>query len=408
MPRPRFTGAQDATNITLTGEQRISADSHTIEPHEIWEKRLPAEFRGRDLGLDKRAGGRGGRVGGWDPDERLKDLALGGVSAEVLFPTVGIGAWRRDDLAFEQAMVRTYNDWLIEFCNVAPDRFWGLAMISLWDIEHAVIEMDRCKNAGLRGVAVWPEPPEELPFSSPHYDKFWDAAQSLQMPVNLHISGGAPNVERAVSDVKRVPDPQPAPGSDDDEPRTGDRHFNVDRLRRGMAHPARATQILTDLILARVLGRYPGLRIVIAEIGWSWMPYCAQELDYYFSAYREYTGDLGSEKLPSEQVFSQVFATFKPDPAGAHLLPKYGKKSFLWANDYPHASSTWPHDDAVIAHMLGHLSPEDRADVLCNNTARLFNEGKLPPPADPPGDVHDLDAWTATHQPVHASMPTGA
>ena len=407
MPRPRFTGDQDATNVTVTGEQRISADSHTTEPHEIWEKRLPAAFRGRDLGLDNRAGRRGSRAGGWEPDQRLKDMALGGVSAEVLYPTVGIGAWRRGDVAFEEAMVRAYNDWLIEFCNVAPERFWGLAMISLWDIDHAVKEMERCRNAGLRGTAVWPETPEELPFSSPHYEKFWDASQSLQMSVNLHISGGAPNVDRVMSDVKRAPDQGPATA--DDEPKTGgpDRHFNVDRLRRGMAHPARATQILTDLILARVLGRYPGLNIVIAEIGWSWMPYCAQELDYYFSAYREYTGESHSEKLPSEQVFSQVYATFKPDPAGAHLLPKYGKQSFLWANDYPHASSTWPHDDAVIAHLLGHLTPEDRADVLCNNVARLYNEGKLPPPADPPEGQQDLEAWNKTHQPAQVTMPTG-
>ena len=45
------------------------------------------------------------------------------------------------------------------------------------------------------------------------------------------------------------------------------------------------------------------------------------------------------------------------------MLPRYGRDTFMWSNDYPHAASTWPHDDTVIAYLLGHLSEDDRAAV---------------------------------------------
>src|SRR5438093_492043 len=97
-----------------------------------------------------RPGGSIGRVGGWDPYERFKDQAYDSISAEVLYPTRGTAAWVTGDPELEAACYRAYNDWMIEFCGVAPQRFWGLAMISLWNIEHATQELERFRKGGLR------------------------------------------------------------------------------------------------------------------------------------------------------------------------------------------------------------------------------------------------------------------
>src|SRR5437899_1625645 len=64
---------------------------------------------------------------------------------------------------------------------------------------------------------------------------------------------------------------------------------------------------------------------------------------------------------------------------------------------YPHSACIWPGATRFIAQDLGHLVPEARAKVLCGNAARLYNDGQLPPPADPPGDVKDLEAWNKVH-----------
>ena len=61
-------------------------------------------------------------------------------------------------------------------------------MIPLWNIDYALREMERTKKAGLAGATIWLAPPDDLPFHTPHYEKFWAAAQELDMPVSMHIN----------------------------------------------------------------------------------------------------------------------------------------------------------------------------------------------------------------------------
>src|SRR6478672_247147 len=164
MPFPRAVTELETTSAAVAGEQRISADSHMAEPPDLWETRLPDKLKDRALHFPniKQFESRAFlRAGGWDPNERLRDQAYDGISAEVLYPSLGYAAYGVDDPALEEACVRVYNDWLGEFCSVAPERFWGLGLISLWNIEHAVQELERCKRAGLRGAAIGVCPAEE-------------------------------------------------------------------------------------------------------------------------------------------------------------------------------------------------------------------------------------------------------
>ena len=121
-------------------------------------------------------------------------MAVDGVSAEVLYPSLAMDQYSLEDVRLQEACFRVYNDWIIEYCVAAPDRLFGIAMISTYDVEHAVVELQRCKDAGLRGAMIWQAPPEELAFSTDHYERFWAAAQDFEMPVDLHILTGARTV----------------------------------------------------------------------------------------------------------------------------------------------------------------------------------------------------------------------
>src|SRR5438093_2435134 len=190
MPFPRLSDVPVAREalVTIGREQRISADSHMTEPPDLWEKRLPSALRDRAPRFPNRdTDNPNVRVGGWDPGERLKDQAYDSISAEVLYPTRGAVAWVSGDAELEEACCRVYNDWLIEFCAEAPHRLWGLAMISLWNIGHAVRELERSRKGGMRGATIGLCPAEDLLYGSEHYEKFWAACQDLGMSVNLHI-----------------------------------------------------------------------------------------------------------------------------------------------------------------------------------------------------------------------------
>jgi predicted TIM-barrel fold metal-dependent hydrolase len=361
-----------------TAELRVSADSHMAEPLNLWVEELPAKYRDRALrwpNLKEFETNHHLRAGGWNPRERLKDLAFDGTSAEVLFPTQGVDAWRSGDVELEQACMRVYNDYLIDFCRVAPERFWGLAMISLWDIDHAITELERCRNEGLRGATIWIAPPAELPYSDPHYERFWDAAQELKMPLCMHLSARAWNAPAVV---------------------TGD--SSVTRTLHSInGHKFDAMSSLGHLIASGVLECYPRLNFLVAEIGCGWIPFWLQEFDHYQQARRPLP------RKPSEYFWRQVSSTFISDAVGCRMLEECGQDNFLWSSDYPHPACTWPDSGLVIEEDLGHAIPDVRAKVVWGNAARLFNGGKPPAPADPPGDRAELDAWLKLHTDFGAS-----
>jgi predicted TIM-barrel fold metal-dependent hydrolase len=158
-----------------------------------------------------------------------------------------------------------------------------------------------------------------------------------------------------------------------------------------------------NMIAGGVLERYPGLNVVLAEAGVGWVPFFAQEFDYYQVSFPPSSGTAGLGRQrdiplkPSEYIYRQVYGAFISDKVGCRLLPEYGLDNFMWSNDYPHGACIWPQATPFIAQDLGHLTPEDRAKVLWQNAARLYNDGQLPPPPDPVEAVKDVEAWNKVH-----------
>src|SRR6267142_5284942 len=114
-------------------------------------------------------------------------MAVDGVSGEVLYPSFAMNLFGLQDVALQEACFRVYNDWILEYCSVAPDRLYGVSCIPTYDIDYAVAELERCRKAGLHGALVWQAPHPDLPFTSDHYDRLWAAAQDLDAPVSMHI-----------------------------------------------------------------------------------------------------------------------------------------------------------------------------------------------------------------------------
>jgi len=349
--RPAAAADSDVTELL------ISADSHVVEDPELWKSRLPAAFR--ESAPTYPALSVGGpfqaHAGGHDPRERIKEMATDGVSGEVLYPSLAMDQYSLEDPHLQEACFRVYNDWIIEYCAVAPDRLFGIGMISMYDAGRAVEELQRCKRAGLRGAMIWQAPPDELAFSTDHYERFWAAAQDLQMPVNLHILTGAPY--RPV-------------------PRTGARRVGYQAMRTTTnTKLLYAANALSDLILAGALVRYPRLKVVLVENEISWIP-------FYLSQYDKYLGrgtfDSPLTMPPSEYFFRQVYATFFNDPPAAWILPHWGTNNCMWSNDYPHPNSTWPNSRDVIQRDLGHLAAEDRTRLIRGNVTSLYGLPVVP------------------------------
>jgi predicted TIM-barrel fold metal-dependent hydrolase len=326
----------------------ISADSHIMEKHDLWATRVPERFRdlvpkfpSRDESDNK--------PGGYDPKARLQEMAVDKVSAEVLYPTLGLRLFGIEDPEAQEACFRVGNDHLIDYCSVAPDKLLGIPMISAYSIPNAIKEMERCRAGGLRGALIWQVPPERLRFTTQHYEEFWAAAQDMDVPVNLHILTGF-NYTRTPGAFSPM-----------------EQHRNSVNVKTYEAMNA-----LFDLIFYGVLERFPRLKVVFVENEIGWMPFVIHQWDRYVQRFGS-KRPLPITELPSFYVNRQVYATFFNDPPGGHLLSFWGEDNCMWSSDYPHGNSTWPHSREVIARDLGHLSPEARRKVVRDNVVRLYN-----------------------------------
>lgn len=367
----------------------ISADSHVIEVPDLWEKGLPQSLKDRaprvyfddrrdawmfgspdvipqavgglfmagqkpeDINKFRKAGYAVAREGGWNPIARIREMEQDGVSAEVLYPSLGLGLFCIEDAALQESIFRVYNDWIVEFCRKVPKRLFGIGLISVYNIDNAVAEMERCKREGMSGVMIWQVPHPDLPLRAEHYERFWAAAEDLEMPVHLHILTGFGESMRR----------QKTKG--------------VDRYRIGVNQTREIEDALFDLIFSGVLERYPRLKIVSVENEIGWLPFWLGQCDKAFRRHRANEA-LPIDKPPSEYFRRQVYATFFNDHVGGRLFSWWGADNCMWSNDYPHQNSTWPRSREVIDRDMSHLAADERRKLLSSNVARLYNLD-LPP-----------------------------
>ena len=274
-----------------------------------------------------------------------------GLSAEVLYPTNLLPHFAMDDAKLQEACFRAYNDWLGDYCEVAPNRLIGIGAISVYDIDAAVKELERCAKAGLKGSIIWQAPHPDLPFHSEHYNKFWAASQDLNMPVNLHILTGHGYHKETVFGNKR----------------TGVEAY------RGSVN-LKLKEIIDaffELIFYGVLDRYPKLRFVSVENEIGWMPFMLQQWDYYYNRFKG-VNPPPITKNPSEYFNRQVYGTFFRDTAAGHSFEWWGQDNCMWSNDYPHGEFHVAGVEKIYRSRPRNLPADVRRKLVCTNVAKLY------------------------------------
>jgi len=357
----------------------VSADSHVVEPADVWTSRLArrwgdrvprvvvghegrtgaffvcedvppfgiAAFSGADIPPEElpahfTAGYERVRPGGWDPVVRLRDQDRDGVRAEVIYPSLALQLFRIRDPELQAATFRAYNDWLAEFCAYAPDRLAGVAMIPLHDVAGGIAELERAGRLGLRGGLIWSSAPDDRSYGDPVYEPFWAAAESARLPLSLHLGTGA----------------VPLAGT-----------AGVLAVAYMFTHHA-AQRSIAQMVFGGVFERHPGLRVVSVENDIGWIPHYLDRLDHAGEKFRAFHPQLS--RKPSDYFRAQVAATFQEDRLGIALRDAIGSRSLLWASDYPHTDSTWPRSREVIARDFAGVPADDLRRMTSDNATRLY------------------------------------
>lgn len=296
--------------------------------------------------------------GVYDPAARLRALDADGVDAEVLFfndPVDSATIPFQSDPAFELACVQAYNDALAEW-RALSDRYIPLALIPyLGGIEATTAEVRRAVEAGHGGIVMVAEPSMARPglphVTDPYWFPLWQTCQELGVPVNWHAHAG----------IALLPE----------------RWRSHQVLRRTAAFSVQP-QLLMNLVLAGVLDRFPGLRLVCAETGMGWLSHLMQAGDQTWERNRLWQH--GVPTRPSELLRRQVYANFWYERRGVRPSDVTATDRLMWASDYPHGTSTYPESSRMAEQVVSGLPEADRERLLWRNALELYGRTVDGPP----------------------------
>jgi len=364
----------------------ISADSHITEPPNTYLDHIEARWKDRaprmqrvdgvgdvfvvdgmakpiPMGLVAAAGKPAEEIrltgvlfeqmhrGGWDPDARLLDQDRDGVSAEVIYPTVGMVLCNHKDLDYKKACFDAYNRWIAGYCAAHPERLLGCGQTAMRTPEEGIRDLEAIRAAGLRGVMM-PGHPGVEDYDSVIYDDFWRAAIDLGMPLSFHIL------------TTRESGPHRGPP-----------------MNAFLTIVRGCQDIMGTLILGGVFERHPKLRVVCVEADAGWVPHYMYRMDHAYKRHRNWLppGQKLS-RLPSEYFAENIYTTFQDDWVAFKTANLMNWRRLMWANDFPHSDSTWPFSQDLLAEHRADLDEAQQEAILCGNVALLYgiDTGSLP------------------------------
>lgn len=407
----------------------FDSDSHVVEPREVWEKYLEPEYRVlgkhalwreegqfdsylkingqvfRDSGnpnIPRHAIWKPGMtwdsVGELDPDTRhpisegasepqarLRDMDAMGIDRAFVYPTwFAEGFHLVEDPDVSYALARAYNDWIADFCQIAPDRLFAAAMVPLRNMDFTLAELRRV--AGIRcfrGAFIRPMFLEGHYFTHPYYDPLWAELESLGLAAAVHPTAGlwnpewtshGPFIEKVKGRLTQTPALNGggggafAGGGTDDRNRVSPATGMVP-----LGHPLAPILshwldnhmfVASTLIGYTVMERFPEMKVVMAHGKASWMEEVLEKMEastrviplqhyYPVSTEPEETWDEG-----------RVMLGFDAEERLIQELPYSFERKIVWGSRYPHhdTSSAWDAiqtlaqadvDRPVIARIMG-------------------------------------------------------
>jgi len=367
--------------------QVFSSDSHVVEPPDLWTERMDAGEWGNliphiesgepfdhwlvndqvfgTIGTSSSAGLRytqpdkiilEGRFkdvppGGYNPHAHIQDLAKDGVSGDILYASLGTGMYGLEDQAFIRELFEAYNGWLADFCSTYPDRLIGIGLVLVDNqIDEGIAQMKRATERGLKGVMIPVAPRPSETYDKPMYERFWEAAQEIDIPLSLHLGTLRPGNARLMENGKIT-------------------QTAVDRCNNDYA----VRYTLGNMILSGVFERFPDLRVVNVEHELSWLPFFMHRMDVtYIERPTQATYRYKEDMIPSDYMRRNVFHSFQEDGPGVRMRDIIGVDRIMWGNDYPHAESTFPESRRILAEILDGVPQEEQKLIVGGNCKTLY------------------------------------
>lgn len=241
------------------------------------------------------------------------------------------------------AFARAVNDFIVREWLDREPRLRASIVVPMQNPELAVGEIERCA-ADMRFVQVLVPVMGEMPLGRRLYWPIYAAAERHGLPLGIHA------------------------GSAYRHPVTGvgwPSYYVEDYAAQAVAFQSQ----LTSLICEGVFRKFPGLRVVLAESGFTWLPAHVSRLTKFWRGLRMEVP--WTDASPTEIVRRHVRLTLQPVDAPPDALEQLfdhmgSDQLLLFSTDYPH----WQFDgDAALPEGL---PPELVRKIMVDNPIETF------------------------------------
>jgi uncharacterized protein len=283
-------------------------------------------------------------------DRRIQEMDQEGVDVQLLVPGLPTGVFLMNDPELEAGLMRAHNRFVNDICGRYPHRLKSLLVASGSTVEESLQEIARWKGASW-AVGVWPFPRMDMPLDHPAMEPFWKVCADQNLCVVHHSFTWTPPYFPGYRDL-------------------WDNLF----LGRSAAHPWGAMRAIGAFIGSGIMDRYPSIRFGILECGCGWLPFWARRLEDQ-AHYVGTTAPL-KHKIAEYITGGRFFASIEM-PEGEDMIKMVvdflGEDILMWASDYPHPESMFPHS---VDHFLGwnSLSDKLKRKFLWENPVRFYGE----------------------------------
>ena len=269
------------------------------------------------------------------------------VEAAILNPLLGIGEMLNLELA--AVMARAANDWLAAEWLDRDARLRASIVVPFEDPPVAAAEIDRVA-ADPRYCQVLMLSRTIEPMGRRRYWPIYEACERHGLPLGIHNGGW---------------------GGHPVTPAGFPSYYIEDSAAMTCAFQAQVTSLLCE----GVLGQFPGLRVVLIEGGFAWLPSLMWRLDRAWSKLRTEVPRL--DRLPSELIRDHVWVSTQPmeEPERPEQIAEVFQDmamdgKVMFATDYPH----WDFD-APNQALGNRLEADVRRGILHDNAAALYKIG---------------------------------
>jgi predicted TIM-barrel fold metal-dependent hydrolase len=334
----------------------IDADAHVIECEKTWSyisaEKLrpfiinPGAGRPQNWLVDGRVFNRGVNLDRNLPLDICEMRDIGGrlrhmdeldIDIQVLYPSLFLRPLTAK-AEVEQAICRSYNQWLVDICANGEGRLRWVAVVPVIDIDSALSEVQFARANGACGVFMRGLVDDKR-LSHPYFFPLYEAAEKANLPICVHASTG---------------------------------NFDWVQLFDGesgfMRFKAPVLSAFHAIVHDRVPQKFPRLRFGFIEVRAQWVPYMAVEIVRRFSR-GENADNTAARNLIRD---NHVYVACQTDDDLPYVLKYSGEDNIVIGSDYGHNDTSTEIGALRALKSKGEVEPRVIDKILYDNAKALY------------------------------------